>query len=115
MICVGYQAQRLSDGSGGNHVFAFSSEMPSLPHYGSVNMSERDRAEITRQPPGVTEGTGLPSGPEEDLADSMRRRLRFYFMNPLEKWDTKRQFPYKLTIQLVKIFFVTLQVMKYLV
>ena len=110
MICVGYKTPRLSDGSGGNHIFAFTSEMPSLPRYGSVNNSERER-DVTRQMSGMS-NSGLPGPPDEDVSDTMRRRLRFFFMNPLEKWNAKRQFPYKLTIQLIKIFFVTLQVWK---
>ncbi len=110
MLGVSYKTQRLSDGTGGNHIFPFHPEMASLPRYGSVNISERDaaggggrQASNNDSRPDVTE-----SG--EDLADTMRRRLRFFFMNPLEKWETKRQFPYKLAIQLIKIFFVTVQV-----
>lgn len=40
----------------------------------------------------------------------MRNRLSFFFMNPIEKWKTRRRFPYKFVIQIIKIILVTLQV-----
>lgn len=40
----------------------------------------------------------------------MRNRLSFFFMNPIEKWKTRRRFPYKFLIQIIKIVLVTLQV-----
>lgn len=43
----------------------------------------------------------------------MRRKLRFFFMNPVEKWQAKRRFPYKFLVQVFKIFFVTIQVRVY--
>ncbi|CAL8068843.1 unnamed protein product [Orchesella dallaii] len=47
----------------------------------------------------------------EDMADveKMRRTLQFYFMNPFEKWSARRQFPFKLSLQVIKIIFVTFQ------
>lgn len=41
--------------------------------------------------------------------ERMKRRLRFFFMNPIEKWQAKNRFPYKFLLQLVKIFLVTSQ------
>lgn len=40
----------------------------------------------------------------------MKLKLRFFFMNPIEKWEAKKQIPYKFLVQVVKIFFVTIQV-----
>lgn len=31
--------------------------------------------------------------------DRMRRKLQFYFMNPIEKWQARRKFPYKFVVQ----------------
>lgn len=45
------------------------------------------------------------------LERKMRNRLSFFFMNPIEKWKTRRRFPYKFVVQIVKIVLVTLQVM----
>lgn len=45
-----------------------------------------------------------------DLTEErMRRKLQFFFMNPIEKWKARKRFPYKFTVQVVKIFAVTLQ------
>lgn len=41
--------------------------------------------------------------------DKMRRKLQFYFMNPIEKWQAKKRFPYKFAVQLIKIILVTIQ------
>ncbi|XP_063991137.1 mucolipin-3-like [Diachasmimorpha longicaudata] len=41
--------------------------------------------------------------------DKMRRRLRFFFMNPVEKWQARRRVPYKFIVQVIKIILVTVQ------
>ncbi|XP_076244510.1 mucolipin-3 [Calliopsis andreniformis] len=41
--------------------------------------------------------------------DKMRRKLKFFFMNPIEKWQAKHRFPYKFIVQVVKIILVTIQ------
>jgi hypothetical protein len=41
--------------------------------------------------------------------DRMRRKLQFFFMNPIEKWQAKRRFPYKFVVQVIKIILVTMQ------
>ncbi|CAK1550926.1 unnamed protein product [Leptosia nina] len=43
------------------------------------------------------------------LEEKMRRKLQFFFMNPIEKWRAKRKFPYKFVVQVIKIVLVTLQ------
>lgn len=40
----------------------------------------------------------------------LRKKLRFFFLDPIEKWQTKRRLPYKFAIQVIKIFLVTYQV-----
>ncbi|OXA38531.1 mucolipin-3 isoform X2 [Folsomia candida] len=74
----------------------------------SVSMSGRSGVGVGGVE-GMTATTTNISSTESPLLDKMRRQLRYFFMNPLEKWETRRQFPYKLTIQLIKIFFVTFQ------
>ncbi|KAF4097784.1 mucolipin-2 [Onychostoma macrolepis] len=39
----------------------------------------------------------------------LRDDLRFYFMSPCEKYKTRRQLPWKLAVQILKIFMITLQ------
>lgn len=41
--------------------------------------------------------------------EKMRRKLKFFFMNPIEKWQAKRRFPYKFIVQVIKILLVTVQ------
>lgn len=41
--------------------------------------------------------------------ERMRRKLQFFFMNPIEKWHAKRRLPYKFVVQVIKIILVTLQ------
>ncbi|XP_036326382.1 mucolipin-3-like isoform X1 [Rhagoletis pomonella] len=41
--------------------------------------------------------------------ERMRRKLQFFFMNPIEKWQARRKFPYKFVVQVVKIILVTVQ------
>lgn len=43
----------------------------------------------------------------------MRRKLQFFFMNPIEKWHAKKRFPFKFFVQLIKIILVTLQLCLY--
>lgn len=31
--------------------------------------------------------------------ERMKRKLQFFFMNPIEKWQARRQFPYKFVLQ----------------
>ena len=40
----------------------------------------------------------------------VRWRIRFFFMDPIQKWRHKHQFPWKLFLQVIKIIFVTIQV-----
>lgn len=50
--------------------------------------------------------------PEEDeeAAVELRRELKFFFMNPIEKYKARKRKPYKFGIQLIKIVLVTVQV-----
>ena len=48
--------------------------------------------------------------------ESLKKVLKFHFMDPFEKWNSKdkeqRRFPWKLVIQIFSIIFVTLQVLR---
>jgi len=48
----------------------------------------------------------LPSGRSRDR---LRRELKFYFMSPINKWRAKGRLPWKLGLQIIKIVFVTIQ------
>ncbi len=44
------------------------------------------------------------------MEDKMKRKLKFHFMDPYQKWKARRKFPWKLIIQFVKVVLVTVQV-----
>lgn len=47
---------------------------------------------------------------DQDNVDSLRRRIKYYFMNPCEKYRARGRKPWKLMLQLVKIAIITVQV-----
>jgi len=49
--------------------------------------------------------------PELCEEESLRRKLAFFFMNPIEKFLARRQTPWKLFLQFVKVILVTTQLM----
>lgn len=54
--------------------------------------------------------TPLVNGRSSSETRHLKNRLRFFFMNPIQKWNMKRRLPYKFVIQVIKIFLVTFQV-----
>ncbi|KAA3676055.1 uncharacterized protein DEA37_0003168 [Paragonimus westermani] len=44
-----------------------------------------------------------------EVVEWVRRRLVYFFMSPIEKFHAKRRIPYKLVVQFLKVFFITLQ------
>jgi|SRR6218665_60744 len=65
---------------------------------------ERDRLLSDASLRSFPESTG--STAEDDL----RRKLKYFFMNPCQKFVAKRRLPWKLLLQLVKVVLVTVQV-----
>lgn len=47
---------------------------------------------------------------DQNYVDGLRRRIKYYFMNPCEKYHARGRKPWKLLLQLVKIFIITMQV-----
>lgn len=58
---------------------------------------------------GFSGNSNNSSANVNQIEEKMRRKLQFFFMNPIEKWKAKRKFPYKFVVQLIKIVLVTLQ------
>ena len=59
-------------------------------------------------------GSVSPLPPHEPISvtrsrDRIRRQLKYYFMSPIDKWRAKGRLPYKLFLQIIKIVFVTIQ------
>lgn len=51
---------------------------------------------------------------DQALEESLRDDLRYYFMSPCEKYRARRQLPWKLTVQILKIVMITSQVYRYM-
>lgn len=49
----------------------------------------------------------------QDICNRLRWKLKYYFMNPIDKWKAKKKFPWKLLLQIIKIIFVTIHVLTY--
>lgn len=55
----------------------------------------------------MTAGHWVSASPEEE---AIRRKLKYFFMSPCDKYHAKGRKPYKLVLQLLKIIIVTAQV-----
>lgn len=47
---------------------------------------------------------------EVEEEEALRRKLKYFFMSPCDKYHAKGRKPFKLVMQLLKIFIVTVQV-----
>lgn len=47
---------------------------------------------------------------EEEEEEALRRKLKYFFMSPCDKYHAKGRKPFKLGLQLLKILIVTVQV-----
>uniref|UniRef100_A0A8C5I4I9 Mucolipin-1-like n=2 Tax=Gouania willdenowi TaxID=441366 RepID=A0A8C5I4I9_GOUWI len=86
----------------------------SVAGYGSMDNSSsehqhhnsHDSNHNNHQCPSVTSGHWVPASQEEE---AIRRKLKYFFMSPCDKYYAKGRKPFKLILQLLKIFFVTAQ------
>lgn len=56
----------------------------------------------------ITSGSELTPATSSGLSyheELMRRRLQFFFMNPIEKWKARRKFPYKFVVQVSSFYY----------
>lgn len=61
----------------------------------------------TNDPTPWTDHQSLES---KDDVESLRRRIKYFFMNPCEKYYARGRKPWKLLLQIVKIAVITIQV-----
>lgn len=45
-----------------------------------------------------------------DNVECLRRKIKYYFMNPCEKYHARGRKPWKLVLQIIKIAIITIQV-----
>lgn len=92
--------------------------LSSVTRYGSTDSScEHDHHDhqknchddnhISHSFPSTTAGHWVSADQEEE---AIRRKLKYFFMSPCDKYHAKGRKPYKLVLQLLKIVFVTAQV-----
>lgn len=68
---------------------------------------EHDNHDCNHRLPTPTAGHWVGADQEEE---AIRRKLKYFFMSPCDKYDAKGRKPYKLILQLLKIIIVTAQV-----
>lgn len=70
-----------------------------------------------RNPTPLSEDDSLPyfqtSSFSQEVCNKLRWKLKYHLSNPIEKWQHKRKFPFKLLLQIIKIIFVTIHVLTY--
>lgn len=47
------------------------------------------------------------------VEDCLQRRLKFHFLDPIDKWHARRRCPWKLIVQLVKLIVVSIQLVQF--
>lgn len=72
--------------------------MTSVTAYGSGDLSD------------TSAGSSGPSPALEKEEEALRRKLKYFFMSPCDKFHAKGRKPVKLGLQLLKIIVVTVQV-----
>ncbi|XP_029987630.1 mucolipin-3 isoform X2 [Sphaeramia orbicularis] len=53
------------------------------------------------------------SGEDLDNVDCLRRKIKYYFMNPCEKFHARGRKPWKLCLQIIKIAIITMQLVSF--
>ena len=48
--------------------------------------------------------------PSPRLREVMKAKIKYHYMNPFQKFRARRRKPWKLVVQIVKVFLVTIQV-----
>ncbi|XP_042242330.1 mucolipin-3-like isoform X2 [Homarus americanus] len=86
-----------------------SAEQNGGSRYGSITSSINSTGQCSPLDDSVTTNTTTGLFSPEVTSDRMRRRLKFFFMNPMEKWHARQRFPWKLLLQIFKIIVVTAQ------
>ncbi|XP_075318704.1 mucolipin-1a isoform X2 [Odontesthes bonariensis] len=91
---------------------------PVIPRYGSTDSSgehdhqsnSHDSNHNNHQFPTATAGQWARADQEEE---AIRRKLKYFFMSPCDKYHAKGRKPYKLILQLLKIIVVTAQLVMF--
>ncbi|KAL8575327.1 hypothetical protein ACOMHN_003161 [Nucella lapillus] len=91
-----------------------------VPSYGAtLTDSESRNGEPTRC--GLEDSTGSRSSRNrsqmadwtEEQVEQLRRRLKFFFMDPCSKFRARRHIPWKMSLQFLKIIIITVQIIQF--
>ncbi|KAH7709428.1 mucolipin 1 [Aphelenchoides avenae] len=90
-------------------------QMPLRRHQRSPSMEGRGRPSSLHgigQDVFINYDERLQQLPDEQRqhGERLRRHLKFFFMDPMQKYKVRKQFPFKLALQILKVAFVTIQV-----
>ncbi|XP_062304360.1 mucolipin-1a [Osmerus eperlanus] len=77
----------------------------SVAHYGSNDSG----GEHSHGNPRLPTTTGSWVGADQEVEEALRRKLKYFFMSPCDKFHAKGRKPFKLGLQLLKIIIVTVQ------
>ncbi|XP_067115313.1 mucolipin-1a [Osmerus mordax] len=77
----------------------------SVAHYGSNDSG----GEHSHGNPRLPTTTGSWVGANQEEEEALRRKLKYFFMSPCDKFHAKGRKPFKLGLQLLKIIIVTVQ------
>ncbi|XP_046899520.1 mucolipin-1a [Hypomesus transpacificus] len=77
----------------------------SVAHYGSNDSG----GEHSHGNPRLPTTTGSWLGADQEEEEALRRKLKYFFMSPCDKFHAKGRKPFKLGLQLLKIIIVTVQ------
>ncbi|XP_076462043.1 mucolipin-3-like [Babylonia areolata] len=74
----------------------------------------RSEPEVTRSQSYGSTGECCGTGTwTPDQVDQLRRRIKFFFMDPCSKFKARRHIPWKLMLQIIKIIIITVQLVQF--
>ncbi|XP_067301424.1 mucolipin-3 [Pseudorasbora parva] len=76
-------------------------------------MDDSSEVWCVNDPNGNWSGSHTVLEPEEEEEEKFRRKLKYFFMNPCDKYKARRRKPWKLILQIVKIAVVTIQLVSF--
>lgn len=80
--------------------------LSSVADYGSQDLL----GGVGRRPTALVDSELRQKQGEEEEEEALRRKLKYFFMSPCDKYHAKGRKPFKLGLQLLKILIVTVQV-----
>ncbi|XP_010900410.2 mucolipin-3 isoform X2 [Esox lucius] len=65
------------------------------------------------EPNGHTAWADHQQRQEQEISDNLRRKIKYFFMNPCEKYVARGRKPWKLMLQIIKIAVITIQLVSF--